>query len=360
MTTPLLRGMSLVAVLCAGCGGARDSASGAAVADAPDPTAARPASGPAVAGPRAGLTTTGARAPLGPIAGLPLPPSDTGRADTGADPDADGWSAAQGDCGPARPGRHPGAIERCNGRDDDCDGLIDEPGARALVPVRSKNEGAVWTATLRPTGCVDTWTLAAAPAPDLAACTVETAEGGRSGASAQLRCALKDEGPLAVLIAVSGPHGRSHVAVQGAATNVPPEVFGDTTPISVVLDPGNDSGTAEATEAAPTRRVFRAADLGRFDAITWSVEGGPPHLQIDASGVLRFHPDDEDLGAWRAVVRATDDAGAVGERALYVDVRRGTDADGGLGCCCFGATAALGLPGLSLLRHRRRRQHAQG
>ena len=94
--------------------------------------------------------------------------------------------------------------------------------------------------------------------------------------------------------------------------------------------------------------------------MTWSLEGAPPHMDIDQGGVLRFAPDDEDLGAHRVVVQATDDAGAVGELALYVDVSRSDDADGGLGCCCFGATAGLGLPAFSLLRRRRRRTPEPG
>ncbi|MEZ4241780.1 MAG: putative metal-binding motif-containing protein [Myxococcota bacterium] len=44
------------------------------------------------------------------------------------DADGDGWPAL-GDCDDADPGVHPGAEERCNGKDDDCDELVDAQDA---------------------------------------------------------------------------------------------------------------------------------------------------------------------------------------------------------------------------------------
>lgn len=42
------------------------------------------------------------------------------------DADGDGYTPEQGDCNPADPYIHPGASELCNGMDDDCDGQKDE------------------------------------------------------------------------------------------------------------------------------------------------------------------------------------------------------------------------------------------
>lgn len=42
------------------------------------------------------------------------------------DRDQDGWTGAGGDCDDSRSTVHPRRVERCNGRDDDCDGEVDE------------------------------------------------------------------------------------------------------------------------------------------------------------------------------------------------------------------------------------------
>jgi deoxyribonuclease-1 len=56
------------------------------------------------------------------------PTDDTGGSGSGGDgedPDGDGYT--DDDCDPDDPDVHPGAVERCNGLDDDCDGAV-HPG----------------------------------------------------------------------------------------------------------------------------------------------------------------------------------------------------------------------------------------
>ncbi len=45
------------------------------------------------------------------------------------DNDGDGYSSCAGDCDDSNPLVHPGALESCNDRDDDCNGLVDETPA---------------------------------------------------------------------------------------------------------------------------------------------------------------------------------------------------------------------------------------
>jgi hypothetical protein len=55
--------------------------------------------------------------------------TDTAPAVCADDLDGDGVTASDGDCRPADAAAFPGAAERCNGRDDDCDGEVDEDDA---------------------------------------------------------------------------------------------------------------------------------------------------------------------------------------------------------------------------------------
>jgi hypothetical protein len=49
-----------------------------------------------------------------------------GLTDEGFDKDHDGWTTCAGDCNDADPRVHPGATPICNGQDNDCDGTIDD------------------------------------------------------------------------------------------------------------------------------------------------------------------------------------------------------------------------------------------
>jgi hypothetical protein len=51
-----------------------------------------------------------------------------GRIDEGFDQDGDGFTTCAGDCDDGNPAIHPGAAEACNGIDDNCNGTVDEGG----------------------------------------------------------------------------------------------------------------------------------------------------------------------------------------------------------------------------------------
>lgn len=53
-----------------------------------------------------------------------------------ADADADSYTVESGDCADSNPLRYPGAVEVCNGLDDDCDGVVDDDA----------EDGTIWFA----------------------------------------------------------------------------------------------------------------------------------------------------------------------------------------------------------------------
>jgi hypothetical protein len=73
------------------------------------------------------------------------------------DNDGDGFSICAGDCNDARAATHPGAVENCNGVDDDCSGVVDDAAPPTGVPavvVAENNGDAImsWAAVPASTG----------------------------------------------------------------------------------------------------------------------------------------------------------------------------------------------------------------
>jgi hypothetical protein len=63
------------------------------------------------------------------------------------DPTSPGLAEASGDCDDSDPDIHPGAAERCDGKDDDCDGQGDAEGAEGCVPYWFDADGDGFGAT---------------------------------------------------------------------------------------------------------------------------------------------------------------------------------------------------------------------
>ncbi len=67
------------------------------------------------------------------------------------DRDGDGASACTTDCDDDRADVHPGAVEQCNLRDDDCDGVLDDdPSCEPCVLVEGPYVGTTWALCHRP------------------------------------------------------------------------------------------------------------------------------------------------------------------------------------------------------------------
>lgn len=118
-----------------------------------------------------------------------------------ADLDGDGWVAAQvggADCDDDRFGVRPGAPEVDNGRDDDCDGLVDSPGPGPSESVRPIDIGP-------PPDC---------PAGDV--CTSYVVECGTGSTRGLLARSATIGDPRGVVVLFSGGDGDTFLGGQGS------------------------------------------------------------------------------------------------------------------------------------------------
>lgn len=91
-----------------------------------------------------------------------------GVVDAGAqDFDHDGFGALGGDCDDGDPGVHPGAVERPNGSDDDCDRTIDEDTPASDDDGDGYCEAATCLRGALPGDCDDTVVTRSPAAPEL-------------------------------------------------------------------------------------------------------------------------------------------------------------------------------------------------
>jgi hypothetical protein len=91
------------------------------------------------------------------------------------DYDRDGYGTCDGDCNDTDPAIHPGAVEVCNGIDDNCDGTVDEMGSAICADGNS----CTMDACLGAAGCSHSAVLDGSMCSDDNSCTVmDTCQGG--------------------------------------------------------------------------------------------------------------------------------------------------------------------------------------
>jgi len=177
--------------------------------------------------------------------------------DTAGDEDGDGVSSEDGDCDDTDPAVYPGATEICDGRDNDCDGVVDG---------------------FEPQDCPDPGSM-------------ELHEGQGLLAAAEQAFALVDEDGWATSFALLDQ-------LQGAL---------DVTPIAEVLDDANRTGVR--ADSGDVSRVdhfvsgFRWND-GDVDVDYWYPQGITGSFDADESGVVdgrrvvlvSWHYDEADAG----------------------------------------------------------------
>lgn len=79
-----------------------------------------------------------------------------------ADEDGDGVTVAEGDCDDGDPSVFPGQVDGCDGRDEDCDGAVDED-ARDADPYEDNDDVAVFLGDLSGGGSASVEALLDAP-----------------------------------------------------------------------------------------------------------------------------------------------------------------------------------------------------
>ena len=232
----------------------------------------------------------------------------TGHCPVAPDGDGDGVSVGDGDCDDTNAAVDPGATDRCNGIDDDCDGVVDEPGAPLLTALDEVPEGDAFLAWAATDGCDPglTWTWTD-PTGALATCTVTGAE---------VDCRALDDGELPLHADATDTEGTLVYSIDGAITirNVDPSMIlpGFLADGELVMDVGEEYDGA-----------FTGTDPGT-DTLTFSATGGPDFFQVSPSGNVVINALSP--GSWDIRIAVSDeDGGETATTVLYEVDGRGYD-----------------------------------
>lgn len=248
------------------------------------------------------------------------------------DDDGDGYTPADGDCDDADATTWPGAAPGCDGRDHDCDGVVEwEPGDWLPSEV-AVLEGTTAKMDLD-AACFDdvdvTWAVPTDPRI------------GCIGFGGGLWCTGVDDVVASASADVWTEDGvlLDHREVALTVVNVAPR-----------LDP-NIRGTFSDDNVTVTAGIqfserVRAEDPGD-DVVRIAIRDAPPGLRMDDQGNVTWTPSEDEVGTCTPTLLLADEDGGIDTHTFTLTV-----VDGGDGGACCSSSAALLL--LLLTRPRRR------
>ncbi len=294
------------------------------------------------------------------------------------DLDGDGF-VAPADCDDTDPTVHPGALETCDGVDQNCDGAVDEVGVVIDAPP-SSDEGTAPTLQARLGGCSPPavtyrWTATFTAASDPGAPEVDAS---CTDLGASLRCNGPDDGVLNVTVEVVAGDG-AVVGTDEAAVdvrNVPPHLvvpaewsqFGGVygTYLWLELAQGTVFEAALGSEDVAGDSVTYRIDGPWFVEVSadgqFRVEAQPPYAYYDVPVVLTLADEDGGEESWPIQLWFTG-GGGYDSGWYYTDTANdsgwsdvgdgpGSDLSCG-GCCCWLVGLALPIGFLPLRRRLR-------
>ena len=259
------------------------------------------------------------------------------------DGDGDGYTQADGDCEPDDGTIHPGAVETCDGVDQDCDDLIDEVNALTLS-APDGIEGTVFSFAAAIDGCDGTgiwdWSF--------------LGEGACSADGDRANCLCLDDATITASVTYTDESGQSYSDTADAlVSNVAPYLYDDG--VDWGAHPEGLLNRLSLAENETWSAQLVASDPGT-DTITYTLASAGLPVQLTEDGLLTVTAGQAISGVFTVTIR-DDDGGSSGHE-FRLDVRAPSSADddnsGSSSLCCGGgATAGIALSLWVLLLRRK-------
>jgi len=280
------------------------------------------------------------------------------------DRDGDGYTPDDGDCDDDDWSVNPGANETCDGRDEDCDGLVDEVEPTvALELVLEEGWDGYYYAQCEQDACDEGRTVALTGELDPGCgeaswwfadadnATCEVLETG-------VECQLWDQGEVTMGVTVDDPQGAVYLEEDFTVQIV------NVAPMIVDYEWGcggydwdeiESSGEVYVRPGAEVDQIIPGYDPGT-DTITFVLGDAPPGMTLSEDGQLVWSVDTGHEGSWPLVITLADEDGGSTTYELTIISER-SDYEPWFPECepCCGGSAGILLPPLLALWFRRRR-----